>query len=68
MKDPQYSPNQDGSVVFVEPRGDYIEKETKRAYKNIYVFKFVVLNRKFTHICEYANPVTWAKFAGLKIG
>jgi len=68
MVDPQFTVNPDGSIVFVEAHGDYIEAESNRPYNNVYVFKFVVRGGKFVHVYEYANPVTYAKLAGLPIG
>ena len=68
MMDQQYTVSSDGSTVFVETRGDYIAAEGDRPYNNVYVFKFVVHNGKITHVYEYANPVTYAKLAGLPIG
>ncbi len=68
MVDPQYTSNPEGSTVFVETRGDYISAEGSRPYNNVYVFKFVIRDGKFTHVYEYANPVTYAKIAGLPIG
>lgn len=68
MMDRQYTVSSDGSTVFVEARGDYIQAEGDRPYNNVYVFKFVVRDGKITHVYEYANPVTYAKLAGLPIG
>ena len=67
MIDPQYTASADGSTVFVETRGDYIAAEESRPYNNVYVFKFVIQGGKFTHVFEYANPVTYAKLAGLPL-
>ncbi len=68
MIDPQYTVSADGSIVFAETRGDYITAEGGRPYNNVYVFKFVIQGGKFTHVYEYANPVTYAKIAGLPLG
>lgn len=68
MLDSQYTANAEGDVVFVESRGDYIAHENNEHYNNVYVFKFVIADGKITHVYEYANPVTYAKLAGLPIG
>ena len=68
MIDPRYAASVDGNTVFVETRGDYIAAEGSRPYNNVYVFKFVIRDGKFTHVSEYANPVTYAKIAGLPLG
>lgn len=53
--------------VFVESPGDYIAQDGT-AYQNVYIFKFVVQDGKIVEGYEYANPVTYAKLAGLPIG
>ncbi len=58
----------DGATVFVEGRGDLILEKTGQPYRNIYVFKFSISDGKITEICEYANPVIYAKALGLKLG
>jgi ketosteroid isomerase-like protein len=68
MLDPQYSVSADGNIVFVESRGDYIANENATHYNNVYIFKFLLSDGKITHVFEYANPVTYAKLAGLPIG
>ena len=67
MLKPQYFATTDGSNVFVESRGDYIAQDGT-AYKNVYIFKFVIRDGKIAEGYEYANPVTYAKLAGLPIG
>ena len=68
MLNQQYTVSSDGNTVFVETHGDYIAAEGNRPYNNVYVFKFVIRDGKITHVYEYANPVTYAKLAGLPIG
>ena len=58
----------DGTTVFVEGRGDLILKQTGQPYRNIYVFRFSLLEGKIAEIREYANPVIYAKALGLKVG
>ena len=67
MLEPRYFVTTDGSNVFVESRGDYIAQDGT-AYNNVYIFKFVVRDGKIAEGYEYANPVTYAKLAGLPIG
>ena len=67
MLEPRYFVTSDGSNVFVESRGDYIAQDGT-AYKNVYIFKFVIRDGKIAEGYEYANPVTYAKLAGLPIG
>ena len=68
MLDPHYTVSADGTTVFVESRGDYIAEEGNQPYNNVYIFKFLVRDGKITQVYEYANPVTFAKLAGLPIG
>ena len=67
MLEPRYFVTTDGNNVFVESRGDYIAQDGT-AYNNVYIFKFVVRDGKIAEGYEYANPVTYAKLAGLPIG
>ena len=67
MLDPRYFVSTDGSNVFVESTGDYIAQDGT-AYNNVYIFKFVIRDGKIAEGYEYANPVTYAKLAGLPIG
>ena len=67
MLEAKYFVTTDGSNVFVESRGDYISQDGT-AYNNVYIFKFVIRNDKIAEGYEYANPVTYAKLAGLPIG
>ena len=60
MIEPRYFVSTDGGNVFVESRGDYIAQDGT-AYQNVYIFKFVVQDRKIAEEYEYANPVTYAK-------
>lgn len=68
MFDQTFYESTDGQTVFVECKGDYVAAEGKRHYNNIYVFKFVGRNGLLEEVLEYANPVTYAKLAGLPIG
>ena len=67
MLEPRFFVSTDGRHVFVESRGDYIA-QNGTAYNNVYIFKFVVRDDKIAEVYEYANPVTYAKLAGLPIG
>lgn len=67
MLEPRYFVSTDASNVFVESRGDYIA-QNGTAYNNVYIFKFVIRDGKIAEGHEYANPVTYAKLAGLPIG
>ena len=67
MLEPRYFVSTDASNVFVESRGDYIAQDGT-AYNNVYIFKFVIRDGKIAEGYEYANPVTYAKLAGLPIG
>jgi ketosteroid isomerase-like protein len=67
MLAPRYFVTTDGSNVFAESRGDYITQDGT-AYNNVYIFKFVIRGGKIAEGYEYANPVTYAKLAGLAIG
>ena len=67
MLEPSYFVTADGSNVLVESRGDYIAQDGT-AYNNVYIFKFVIRDGKIAEGYEYANPVTYAKLAGLPIG
>jgi ketosteroid isomerase-like protein len=58
----------DGATVFVEGRGDLIQKSSGQPYRNLYVFRFTISDGKITDLREYANPVTYAKALGLKVG
>ena len=67
MLEPRYFVSTDGSTVFAESKGDYISQDGT-AYKNVYIFKFVISDGKISEGYEYANPVTYAKLANLPIG
>lgn len=58
----------DGGTVFVEARGDLVQAGTGTPYRNVYMFKFTFRDGQVAHIAEYANPVTFAKLAGMPIG
>lgn len=67
MTDVEYTVGTEGSRVFVTSRGDYRQGDGT-PYKNVYVFRFVVRGGLIVSVDEYANPVTYAKLAGLAIG
>ena len=56
-----------GSRVFVTSRDDYRQGDGT-PYKNVYVFRFVLRDGLIVSVDKYANPVTYAKLAGLPIG
>lgn len=58
----------DCATVFVEGRGDLIQKSSGQPYRNLYVFRFTISDGKITDIREYGNPVIYAKALGLKVG
>jgi ketosteroid isomerase-like protein len=58
----------EGTTVFVEGRGDLIQKSSGQPYRNLYVFRFTLSDGKITDVREYGNPVIYAKALGLKIG
>ena len=66
MRDMQVAVSEDGDMVFVEARGDYISKDGK-PYRNVYIFKFALEDGKIVKVFEYANPVTYAMLVGLPI-
>jgi ketosteroid isomerase-like protein len=68
MVDPEYTVSPDGDRVFVTARGDYIQEQGRKPYNNVYVFRFAIADGKIQRVDEYANPVTFAKLAGLPIG
>ena len=68
MVDPEYTVSPDGDRVFVTARGDYVQEDGNVPYNNVYVFRFAIADGKIRHVDEYANPVTYAKLAGLPIG
>ena len=67
MTDVEYTVGTVGGRVFVTSRGDYRQGDGT-AYKNVYVFRFVLRGGLIVSVDEYANPVTYAKLAGLPIG
>ena len=66
MVDREMSISEDGGTIFMECRGDYITSDG-RPYKNIYVFKFTIVDGKIRKVREYCNPVTYAVLANLPI-
>jgi ketosteroid isomerase-like protein len=67
MTDVEYTVGTEGGRVFVTSRGDYRQGDGT-ACKNVYVFRFVLRGGLIVSVDEYANPVTYAKLAGLPIG
>jgi len=68
MADPEYTVSPDGDRVFVTAKGDYIQEDGNVPYNNVYVFRFAIAGGKIHRVDEYANPITYAKLAGLPIG
>ena len=68
MIDPEYTVSPDGDRVFVTAKGDYVQEDGHKPYNNVYVFRFAIAEGKIHRVDEYANPVTFAKLAGLPIG
>lgn len=58
----------DGSVIFVESRGDLVVRSTGTPYRNVYIFKFGFRDGKLLSFVENGNPVTFAKAFGLPLG
>jgi len=59
---------EDGRTVFVEAKGDLIQRSTSASYRNRYVFKFTIRDGKVARVSEYANPVPFAKLMGIGLG
>ena len=68
MVDPEYTVSPDGDRVFVTAKGDYLQEDGNVPYNNVYVFRFAIADGKIHRVDEYANPVTYAKLAGLPLG
>jgi len=68
MIDLEYTVSDDGDRVFVTSQGDYVQEDGQRPYHNVYVFRFEIEDRLIRRVDEYANPVTYARLAGLPIG
>ncbi len=68
MVDPQYTVSPGGDLVFATMTGDYVQADGNRPYHNVYVFRFALAEGKIQRVDEYANPVTFAKLAGLPVG
>lgn len=68
MVDPEYTVSPDGDRVFATMTGEYTQADGNRPYNNVYVFRFAIADGKIRRVDEYANPVTFAKLAGLPIG
>jgi ketosteroid isomerase-like protein len=67
MTDVEYTAGTEGSRVFVTSHEDYRQGDGT-PYKNVYVFRFVLRGGLMVSVDKYANPVTYAKLAGLPIG
>jgi ketosteroid isomerase-like protein len=65
--DRRFTVSADGSVVFVECKGDFISMKGT-PYRNIYVFRFDLRDGKIVHWTEYFNPVTIGVSLGVPIG
>ena len=59
--------NHDGTVVFMEARGD-MRMKSGGALRNRYIFRFDIKNGKIVRVREYTNPVTAALALGRPIG
>jgi ketosteroid isomerase-like protein len=68
MIDPEYTVSPDGELVFATMTGDYLQADGSRPYTNVYVFRFAIADGKIQRVDEYANPVTFARLAGIPIG
>ena len=58
----------DGKTVFVEAKGDLVQRETNARYRNTYCFKVTVNDNLIEHVSEYTNPIAWGKLMNLKLG
>ena len=67
MTDVEYTAGTEGSRVFVTSHEDCRQGDGT-PYKNVYVFRFVLRGGLIVRVDKYANPVTYAKLAGLPIG
>ena len=68
FKDREAFPVEDGETVFIEAKGELIQRHTGASYRNTYCFKVKITNSKITHVREYTNPIAWAKLMNLKLG
>jgi ketosteroid isomerase-like protein len=67
MTDVEYTAGTEGSRVFVTSHEDCRQGDGT-PYKNVYIFRFVLRGGLIVRVDKYANPVTYAKLAGLPIG
>ena len=58
----------DGDTVFVEAKGDLVQRDSGQPYRNVYVFEFVLRDQKIVRISEYANPIPIAELLGEPLG
>ena len=58
----------DAATVFVEAKGDLIQRETDASYRNTYCFKITIFEEKIVAVSEYTNPIAWGKLMNLKLG
>lgn len=52
----------DATTVFCEAEGDM--RRGDQEYRNVYVFRFDLVDGKIVRLLEYGNPVTAARFGG----
>ncbi|GLY97287.1 nuclear transport factor 2 family protein [Actinoplanes sp. NBRC 103695] len=64
MADLEFYTDERAGVVFAEGRGELVRADTGRPYKNLYVFKFLIVDDKIRRIDAYGNPIAYAKMAG----
>jgi|GEM_PF-810735 len=63
MTDVEITINADGSLVFIEGRGN-LTMANGKSYRNRYVFRFLIENGRIRHVREYYNPITSAAAFG----
>lgn len=69
----EFTPNADGSVVFVEMRGEFVTDPAvtdgvAAPYNNLYVVRFEIADGQFVAVREYFNPVSAAVVLGFELG
>lgn len=57
----------DGTTVFLEVLGDMTMADSGTAYRNRYVFKFVLRQGRVAELTNYFNPVTFAQRMAIQI-
>lgn len=58
----------DGNTVFVEAKGDLVQRDTDASYRNTYCFKVTIIDGRIERVSEYANPIAWGELMNLKLG